>query len=144
MFLKMDTCTCHKMNNFAIICGKRGRVAKTMVAKDTEAHHTSEYHQSLVEKILQDDDFKKEHSLCIVTISASNMLSTVKLWHGDNDNDIKLEGFVRDINTFETEEQNEVAIEQQQNNDTLIDLLEAASELSQINYMCCVLLNCSC
>ncbi|KAM4045437.1 LOW QUALITY PROTEIN: uncharacterized protein ACNLHF_009274 [Anomaloglossus baeobatrachus] len=83
LFLKMDACTRHRGNYFAInvrfVCDKNEIITKTLAVKDTKAHHTSEFLQVLVEKVLQDYELKKEQVLSVVTDNASNMISTIKL-----------------------------------------------------------------
>ncbi|KAM4049182.1 LOW QUALITY PROTEIN: uncharacterized protein ACNLHF_006937, partial [Anomaloglossus baeobatrachus] len=83
LFLKMDACTRHRVNYFAInvrfVCDKNEIVTKTLAVKDTKAHHTSEFLQVLVEKVLQDYELKKQQVLSVVTDNASNMISTPKV-----------------------------------------------------------------
>lgn len=47
VFLKMDACTCYRVNYFAInvrfVDENNKIVTPTLAIKDTEAHHTSEY-----------------------------------------------------------------------------------------------------
>ncbi|KAM4018767.1 LOW QUALITY PROTEIN: uncharacterized protein ACNLHF_008010 [Anomaloglossus baeobatrachus] len=81
LFLKMDACTRHRVNYFAInvrfVCDKNEIVTKTLAVKDTKAHHTSEFLQVLVEKVLQDHELKKEQVLSVVTDNASHMRCVV-------------------------------------------------------------------
>ena len=78
VFLKMDGCTRHRVNYFAInvrfVCENNKIVIKTLALKDTKAHHTSEFLQALVEKNLQDYKLKKEQVLSVVTDNTSNMI----------------------------------------------------------------------
>ncbi|KAM3921449.1 uncharacterized protein RB166_010830 [Leptodactylus fuscus] len=150
LFLKMDACTRHRVNYFAInvrfVCDKNEIVTKTLAVKDTKAHHTSEFLQVLVEMVLQDYELKKEQVLSVVTDNASDMISTIKLMNESNDGDQQLEehsGFT-DTEMFEiekhsivTEEQTEVASDEQQH-DSLDDLVETVSIRSFIHHMRCV------
>ncbi|KAM4031892.1 uncharacterized protein ACNLHF_019269 [Anomaloglossus baeobatrachus] len=137
---KMDVCTRHKVNYFAInvrfVCDKNEIVTKTLAVKDTKAHHTGEFLQVLMEKVLQDYELKKEQVLSVVTDNASNMISTVKLMNESNDGDQQLEEHSGSTDTqmFEieehsivTEEQTEVASDEQQH-DSLDDLVETWSD----------------
>ncbi|KAM4053246.1 LOW QUALITY PROTEIN: uncharacterized protein ACNLHF_005976 [Anomaloglossus baeobatrachus] len=150
LFLKMDACTRHRVNYFAInvrlVCDKNEIVTKTLAVKDTKAHHTSEFLQVLVEKVLQDYELKKEQVLSVVTDNASNMISTIKLMNESNDGDQQLElhSGSTDTEMFEleehsivTEEQTEVASDEQQH-DSLDDRVETVSICSFIHHMRCV------
>ncbi|XP_075172075.1 uncharacterized protein LOC142243755 [Anomaloglossus baeobatrachus] len=139
VFLKMDACTRHRVNYFAInvrfVCDKNEIITKTLAVKDTKAHHTSEFLQVLVEKVLQDYELKKEQVLSVVTDNASNMISTIKLMNESNDGDQQLEEHSGSTDTemFEieehsivTEEQTEVASDELQH-DSLDNLVETVS-----------------
>ncbi|XP_073401270.1 uncharacterized protein [Dendrobates tinctorius] len=146
----MDACTRHRVNYFAInvrfVCDKNEIVTKTLAVKDTKAHHTSEFLQVLVEKVLQDYELKREQVLSVVIDNASNMISTIKLMNESNDGDQQLEEHSGSTDTemFEieehsivTEEQTEVASDEQQH-DSLDDLVETVSICSFIHHMRCV------
>ncbi|KAM4028644.1 uncharacterized protein ACNLHF_023936 [Anomaloglossus baeobatrachus] len=143
VFLKMDACTRHRVNYFAInvrfVCDKNEIITKTLAVKDTKAHHTSEFLQVLVEKVLQDYELKKEQVLSVVTDNASNMISTIKLMNESNDGDQQLEEHSGSTDTemFEieehsivTEEQTEVASDELQH-DSLDNLVETVSICSR-------------
>ncbi|XP_073521308.1 protein MIS12 homolog isoform X1 [Phyllobates terribilis] len=150
VFLKMDACTRHRVNYFAInvryVCDNNKIVTKTLAVKDTKAHHTSQFLQALVEKVLQDYELKKEQVLAIITDNASN-ISTMKLMNGNNEGEQQLEEHFR-FSMLEmeghspvliTEEETDITTEEQQNDSSqLDDLVEAASHLSPIHHMRCV------
>ncbi|XP_073501668.1 uncharacterized protein [Phyllobates terribilis] len=148
-FLKMDACTCHRVNYFAInvryVCDNKEIVTKPLAVKDTKAHHSSLFLQALVEKVLQDYELKKEQVLAIVTYNASNM-STIKLMNESNEQQLEENsGF----SMFEmkghsavhvTEEQTDITTEEQQNYTLEIDeLVEAASKHFPIHHVRCVM-----
>ncbi|XP_073501872.1 uncharacterized protein [Phyllobates terribilis] len=149
MFLKMEACTRHRVNYFAInvryVCDNKEIVTKTLAVKDTKAHQTSQFLQALAEKVLQDNKLKKEQVFAIVTVNASNMISTIKLMNESNEQQLEENvGF----SMFEmeghsavhvTEEQTDITTEEQQNYTLEIDdLVEAASKHFPIHHMCCV------
>ena len=82
LFLKMDGCTRHRVNYFAINArftnDDNKIVTKTLSIKDTHANHTSGYLSKLVETVLQDFKINKQQVLCIVTENAANRLSSVE------------------------------------------------------------------
>ncbi|XP_073431995.1 uncharacterized protein [Dendrobates tinctorius] len=140
-----------RVNYFAInvryVCDNNKIVTKTLVVKDTKAHHSSQFLQTLVEKVLQDYVLKKEQVLAIVTDNASNMISTIKLMDENNEGEQLLEEYF----TFSmlemeghspvsiTEEQTDITTEEQQNDSLqLDDLVDAASHLFPIHHMRCV------
>ncbi|XP_073507370.1 uncharacterized protein [Phyllobates terribilis] len=149
MFLKMDACTRHRVNYFAInvryVCDHKDIVTKTLAVKDTKAHHTSQFLQALVEKVLQDYELKKEQVLAIVTDNASNIISTITLMNERNEQQLEenigfsmfeMEGH-RAVHV--TEEQTDITTEDQQNYTLEIDdLVEAAAHLFPIHHMRCV------
>ncbi|XP_073432367.1 uncharacterized protein [Dendrobates tinctorius] len=149
MFLKMDACTRHRVNYFAInvryVCDNKEIVTKTLAVKDTKAHHSSLFLQALVEKVLQNYELKREQVLAIVTDNASNMISTSKLMNESNEQQLEenlgfsmfeMEGHSA-VNV--TEEQTDITTEEQQNYTLEIDdLVEAASKHFHIHHMRCV------
>ena len=81
VYLKMDACTRHRVNYFAInvrYVDKGRYITKTLAIKDTDAQHSSAFLKQLVKDVLHDYGIEKSHVLCIVTDNASNMLSMVK------------------------------------------------------------------
>ena len=81
VYLKMDACTRHRVNYFAInvrYVGNWRNITKNLAVKDTEAQHSSNFLKQLLNNVLKDYGIQKEHVLCIVTDNASNMLSMVK------------------------------------------------------------------
>ncbi|KAM9307836.1 uncharacterized protein PAF06_011978 [Gastrophryne carolinensis] len=153
VFLKMDACTRHRVNYFAInvrfVCEKNEivTITKTLAVKDTKAHHSSEFLQVLVENVLQEYELKKEQVLSVVTDNASNMISTIRLMNENNEAEQQLEEenpgfretemFEMEEHHFETEVQAEVASDEQEH-DSLDALVEAASVRSHIHHMRCV------
>ena len=149
VFLKMDSCTRHRVNYFAInvrfVCENNKIVTKTLAVKDTKAHHTSEFLQVLVEKNLQEYELKKEQVLSVVTDNASNMISTTKLMNKTTESDRQLEEhtgfretdiFEMEEHSIETEEQTEFASDEHQH-DSLDDLVETMSIRFRIHHMRC-------
>lgn len=136
VFLKMDGCTRHRVNYFAInvrfVDDKNKMVTQTLAVKDTHAHHTSDYLHKLVEKVLQDFEIKKEQVLCIVTDNASNMLSTIEKMNIATINE-DMEGNEEDISEIDS------AIGITDQDDEFVDnIVEEASKLSLIQHMRCV------
>ncbi|XP_023212677.1 uncharacterized protein LOC111615505 [Centruroides sculpturatus] len=133
IFIKMDACTRHRVNYFAInvrfIDENNTIVTKTLAVKDTMAHHTGEYLQKLVQEVLEDFKIKKENILCIVTDNASNMLKITEKMNQDNE--IPLED-IHEIFSIDT--QIEPIIEKEE---YLDDIVEEASNMFQIQHMRC-------
>ncbi|XP_023222406.1 uncharacterized protein LOC111623902 [Centruroides sculpturatus] len=133
IFIKMDACTRHRVNYFAIdvlfIDENNTIVTKTLAVKDTMAHHTGEYLQKLVQEVLEDFKIKKENILCIVTDNASNMLKITEKMNQDNE--IPLED-IHEIFSIDT--QIEPIIEKEE---YLDDIVEEASSMFQIQHMRC-------
>lgn len=100
--------------------------------KDTQAHHTNEYLQKLVQEVLDDFKIKKEQILCIVTDNASNMLSTTEKMNKAIEENARVlednnETFASDPQTGQTRE----------NNEYLDDIVEEVSKAFQIQHMRC-------
>lgn len=137
VYLKMDGCTRHRVNYFAIniqfVDDAKKFVTRTLAIRDTEAHHTSSYLQEMIKKVLNDFDIKKEQVLCIVTDNASNMLSTVsKLNKNEECNDI--EG-----DDVDDESKDVIFVDEDDGSEKDIDeFLEAALDITKIHHMRCV------
>ena len=98
-----------------------------------------------MEKNLQGYELKKEQALSVVTHNASNMISTTKLMNKTTESDRQLEEhtgfretdiFEMEEHNIETEEQTEVASDEQQH-DSLDDLVETMSIRFRIYHMRC-------
>ena len=96
-----------------------------------------------MEKNLQEYELKKEQVLSVVTDNASNMISTIKLMNKTTESDRQLEEhtefrktdiFEIEEHSIETEEQTEVASDEQQH-DSLDDLVDTFSHSSHA--LCC-------
>lgn len=132
IYLKMDACTRHRVNYFAInvqfIDHDQKVVICTLAVKDTKAQHTSDYLQNQVMDVLKDFGITKEQILLIVTDNASNMISTIEKLNADED-----------------ERHHEEIQERTENDETdleddfeMVDgFVEAAAELSTIHHMRC-------
>ncbi|KAM9330121.1 LOW QUALITY PROTEIN: uncharacterized protein PAF06_009560 [Gastrophryne carolinensis] len=136
VFLKMDACTRHRVNYFAInvrfVDENNKTITRTLGLKDTQAHHTSDYLQKLVEGVLKDFEIKKEQILCVVTDNASNMLSTIEKMNADEGNE----------QILELEEESSASIgeslETEENADIVLDnFVEQALKLATIHHMRC-------
>lgn len=131
MFLKMDGCTRHRVNHFALnvrfISDSNKMVTQTLAVRDTHANHTSEYLAKLVESVLQDFEINKEQVLCIVTDNATNMLSTI-----DKINAATINNMSNEEDSSETDPL--ITIE----DEFLDDMIEEASKLFPIQHMRCV------
>ncbi|KAM9308920.1 LOW QUALITY PROTEIN: uncharacterized protein PAF06_013141 [Gastrophryne carolinensis] len=136
VFLKMDACTRHRINYFAInvrfVDENNKTITRTLGLKDTQAHHTSDYLQKLVEGVLKDFEIKKEQILCVVTDNASNMLSTIEKMNADEGNE----------QILELEEESSASIgeslETEENADIVLDnFVEQALKLATIHHMRC-------
>ncbi|KAM9301722.1 LOW QUALITY PROTEIN: uncharacterized protein PAF06_014937 [Gastrophryne carolinensis] len=107
-------------------------ITRTLGLKDTQAHHTSDYLQKLVEGVLKDFEIKKEQILCVVTDNASNMLSTIEKMNADEGNE----------QILELEEESSASIgeslETEENADIVLDnFVEQALKLATIHHMRC-------
>ncbi|KAL8203028.1 UNVERIFIED_CONTAM: hypothetical protein K2H54_036077 [Gekko kuhli] len=137
VFLKMDACTRHRVNYFAInvrfVDENNKTITRTLGLKDTQAHHTSDYLQKLVEGVLEDLEIKKEQILCVVTDNASNMLSTIEKMNADEEGNKQI---------LELEEDSSASIgeslETEENADIFLDnFVEEALKLATIHHMRC-------
>ncbi|GFG29456.1 hypothetical protein Cfor_08213, partial [Coptotermes formosanus] len=137
VFLKMDACTRHRVNYFAInvrfVDENNKTITRTLGLKDTQAHHTSDYLQKLVESVLEDFEIKKEQILCVVTDNASNMLSTIEKMNADEEGNKQI---------LELEEDSSASIgeslETEENADIFLDnFVEEALKLATIHHMRC-------
>ncbi|XP_044134821.1 AP-4 complex subunit mu-1 isoform X1 [Bufo gargarizans] len=135
VFLKMDACTRHRVNYFAInvrfVDENNKTITRTLGLKDTQAHHTSDYLQKLVEGVLEDFEIKKEQILCVVTDNASNMLSTIEKMNVDEETSKQM-----------LEEDSSASIgeslETEENADIFLDnFVEDALKLATIHHMRC-------
>lgn len=136
IFIKMDACTRHRVNYFAInvrfVDENNKILTRTLGVKDTQAHHTSEYLQKLVQEVLDDFKIKKEQILCIVTDNASNMLSTTEKMNKAIEESARV---LEDNNeTFASDPQTGQTME---NNEYLDDIVEEVSKVFQIQHMRC-------
>ena len=81
MFLKLDACTKHRINYFAVnaqfVNSKNEVSIFTLAVKDTENQHSSDFIKRMVEDVLNDFDISKQQVLAIVTDNASNMTLAV-------------------------------------------------------------------
>ncbi|KAM5125247.1 LOW QUALITY PROTEIN: uncharacterized protein ACMZJ9_022334 [Mantella aurantiaca] len=137
VFLKMDACTRHRINYFAInvrfVDENNKTITRTLGLKDTQAHHTSDYLQKLVEGVLEDFEMKKEQILCVVTDNASNMLSTIEKMNADEEGNKQI---------LELEEDSSASIgeslETEENAGIFLDnFIEEALKISTIHHMRC-------
>ena len=82
IFLKMDACTRHRVNYFAInaqFVGSEGQIQiATLAVRDTQNNHSSDFIRNLVEDVLNDFGICKQQILAVVSDNAANMISTVK------------------------------------------------------------------
>ena len=108
MFLKIDGCTRHRINYFALnvqfVDSKNEVRIFTLAVRDAENQHSSDFIQRLVKDVLKDFEISKQQVLAVVTDNASNMtLAVQKLSEGCiyivAENEDKLEG----ISTSEEE-----------------------------------------
>ncbi|KAM4701935.1 LOW QUALITY PROTEIN: uncharacterized protein O3C94_002843 [Discoglossus pictus] len=136
VFHKMDKCTSHRIKYFAInvrfVDENNKTITRTLALKDTQAHHTSDYLQKLVEGVLEDFEIKKEPILCVVTDNASNMLSTIEKMNADEEGN----------NMLELEEDSSASIGEslgtEENADIFLDnFIEEALKISTIHHMQC-------
>ncbi|KAM9329115.1 LOW QUALITY PROTEIN: uncharacterized protein PAF06_019636 [Gastrophryne carolinensis] len=140
VFLKMDACTRqseYSQNgifaiNVRFVDENNKTITRTLGLKDTQAHHTSDYLQKLVEGVLKDFEIKKEQILCVVTDNASNMLSTIEKMNADEGNK----------QILELEEESSASIgeslETEENADIVLDnFVEQALKLATIHHMRC-------
>ena len=71
LFLKMDGCTRHKINYFALnvqfVDSKNEVRIFTLAVKDTENQHSSDFIRRMVEDVLKDFEISKEQVLAVVT-----------------------------------------------------------------------------
>ena len=81
LFLKMDGCTSHRINYFALnvqfVDSKNEVRIFTLAVRDTENQHCSDLIQRLVEDVLKDFEISKQQVLAVVTDNASNMTQAV-------------------------------------------------------------------
>ena len=107
LFLKMDGCTRHRINYFALnvqfVDSKNKVRIFTLAVRDTENQHSSDFIQRLVEDVLKDFEISKQ-VLVVVTDNASNMTLAVQKLSEDSinivaENEDELEG----ISTLEEE-----------------------------------------
>jgi len=82
LFLKMDGCTRHRINYFALnvqfVDSKNEVRIFTLAVRDTENQHSSDFIQRLVEDVLKDFEISKQQVLAVVTDNASNMTLAVQ------------------------------------------------------------------
>jgi len=82
LFLKMDACTRHRVNYFAVnaqfINSENKLVIATLAVRDTENQHSSEFIKTVVEDVLKEFEISKRQVLALVTDNASNMTLAVK------------------------------------------------------------------
>ena len=82
LFLKMDGCTRHRINYFALnvqfVDSKIEVRIFTLAVRDTENQHSSDFIQRLVEDVLKDFEIIKQQVLAVVTNNASNMTLAVQ------------------------------------------------------------------
>ena len=108
LFLKMDGCTRHRINYFALnvqfVDSKNEVRIFTLAVRDTENQHFSDFIQRLVEDVLKNFEISKQQVLEVVTDNASNMTLAVQKLSEDSinivaENEDELEG----ISTLEEE-----------------------------------------
>ncbi|KAM5158321.1 LOW QUALITY PROTEIN: uncharacterized protein ACMZJ9_009610 [Mantella aurantiaca] len=137
VFLKFDACTRHRINYFAInvrfVDENNKTITRTLGLKDTQAHHTSDYLQKLVEGVLEDFEIKKEQILCVVTDNAFNMVSTIEKMNADEEGNKQI---------LELEEDSSASIgeslETEENAGIFLDnFIEEALKISTIHHMRC-------
>ena len=101
MFLKMDGCTRHRINYFALniqfVDSKNEVRIFTLAVRDTEDQHSSDFIQRLVGDLLKGFDISKQQVLAVVTDNASNMTLAVQKLSEDSvtvvaENEDELEG----------------------------------------------------
>ncbi|XP_076057964.1 uncharacterized protein LOC143035181 isoform X2 [Oratosquilla oratoria] len=82
IFLKIDACTCQKMNYFAVniqcVNDKKEVVTHTLAVRNTEAHLTSNCLQKLLLNVMEDFEICKEQVLSVVIDNATNIISTLE------------------------------------------------------------------
>jgi hypothetical protein len=96
IFLKMDACTRHRVNYFAVnilfISDEKEIITRTLAVKDTEARQTSEFVKKLVYSTLEDFKLTRRQIIAIVTDNASNMVSTLEKINEENEETTSEEG----------------------------------------------------
>lgn len=83
LFLKMDACTRHRVNYFAInvqfVDHETNKLTIcTLSVKDTLAQHSSDSIKQIVKEVLEEFGLTTRQVLAIVTDNASNMVSTIE------------------------------------------------------------------
>ena len=101
LFLKMDGCTRHRINYFALniqfVDSKNELRVFTLAVRDTENQHSSDFIQRLVEDVLKAFEISKQQILAVVTDNALNMILAVQKLSEDSinivaENEDELEG----------------------------------------------------
>ena len=81
-YLKMDACTRHRVNYFAIngqfMNDNNKLTIRTLAVQDSHALHTGHFIKCLVEEVLKEFDISKQHLLAVVTDNAAKMTHSVE------------------------------------------------------------------